>query len=239
MPQIKNNISEIFRIRNETKTSADLYFYGDIVSDHWSAWSNEDQYPENIQQLLKGQEGKALNIYINSGGGDVFAGMAIYNIIKRHQGYKTVYIDGLAASIASVIAMAGDKLIIPKNAFMMIHKPWTVAIGNANDLVKEIELLNTIEQSIVNVYAENLAEGVDIETIEKMVDEETWLTGEQAAEYFDIDVAVEKQIAACTNTHFKNQPKNLIVMTSEKEKSLSAKSSKIKSLCISGILKGE
>lgn len=162
MPQIKNNISEIFRIRNETKTSADLYFYGDIVSDHWSAWSNEDQYPENIQQLLKGQEGKALNIYINSGGGDVFAGMAIYNIIKRHQGYKTVYIDGLAASIASVIAMAGDKLIIPKNAFMMIHKPWTVAIGNANDLVKEIELLNTIEQSIVNVYAENLAEGVDM-----------------------------------------------------------------------------
>lgn len=239
MPQIKNNINEIFHIRNETETSADLYFYGDIVSDRWSAWSDEDQYPEAIQQLLKGQEGKDLNIYINSGGGDVFAGMAIYNIIKRHIGFKTVYVDGLAASIASVIAMAGDKLVMPKNAFLMIHKPWSFVIGNANDMLKEIELLNAIEQSIVNIYAEHLADNVDTETIAKMVDAETWLTGEQAAEYFSVDVAAEKQIAACTNARFKNQPKNLVVVTTEREKNLSAKSSKIKSLCISGILKGE
>ena len=100
-------------------------------------------------------------------------------------------------------------------------------------------MLNAIEQSIVNIYAEHLADNVDTETIAKMVDAETWLTGEQAAEYFSVDVAAEKQIAACTNARFKNQPKNLVVVTTEREKNLSAKSSKIKSLCISGILKGE
>ena len=96
-------------IKNMTDVSADLYFYGDIVSDWWGAWQNEDQYPDAIKNFLSQAEGKDLNVYVNSGGGSVFAGMAIYNMIKRH-GEKNkvkVYVDGLAGSIASVIAFAG------------------------------------------------------------------------------------------------------------------------------------
>lgn len=98
-------------IKNMTDVSADLYFYGDIVSDWWGAWQNEDQYPDAIKNFLSQAEGKDLNVYVNSGGGSVFAGMAIYNMIKRH-GEKNkvkVYVDGLAGSIASVIAFAGTE----------------------------------------------------------------------------------------------------------------------------------
>lgn len=241
MPQIKNNVSEVFQIKSYTGNSAEIYFYGDIVSDSWEAWTDEDQYPDNIKNLLKEHEGKDLDIYINSGGGSVFAGIAIYNILKRHSGYKTVHVDGIAASIASVIALAGDRIIIPKNAFMMIHKPWSWCIGNANDFRREAEVMDTLEQSIIGIYEEHLCEGVDIETIVDMVDAETWLTGEQAAEYFNIEVGEEKQIAACADiTRFKNAPKELQIKAEHciNHKEAAATAAKIKSLCISGMTKG-
>lgn len=241
MPQVKNNINDIITIKNAGINSAEIYFYGDIVSDSWEAWTDEDQYPDNIRNLLKEHEGKSLDIYINSGGGSVFAGIAIYNILKRHSGNKTVHVDGLAASIASVIALAGDRVIIPRNAFLMIHKPWSCCIGNANDMVKQAEVLDTIEESILNIYEEHLREDVSRETIAAMVNEETWLTGEQAAEYFDIEVGEEKQIAACADlSRFKNAPKNIIVKAahSHDDKQNAAKAAKIKSLCISGLTKG-
>ena len=103
-------LKKLFTFKNETATSADLYFYGDIVSDWWGAWQDEDQYPDAVKNFLAEHQGKDLNIYINSGGGSVFAGIAIYNMLKRHQGKKTVYVDALAGSIASVIAFAGDKI---------------------------------------------------------------------------------------------------------------------------------
>lgn len=111
MKNSKNdNLSSVLEIKNETKDNAELYFYGDIVSSCLGAWDDTDQYPESIKKFLDNVKGKDLDIYINSGGGSVFAGMAIYNMLKRHKGFKTVYIDGLAASIASVIALAGDKV---------------------------------------------------------------------------------------------------------------------------------
>lgn len=241
MPQIKNNVSEVFQIKSYTGNSAEIYFYGDIVSDSWEAWTDEDQYPDNIKNLLKEHEGKNLDIYINSGGGSVFAGIAIYNILKRHSGYKTVHVDGIAASVASVIALAGDRIIIPKNAFMMIHKPWSWCIGNANDFRREAEVMDTLEQSIIGVYEEHLCEGVDIETIADMVDAETWLTGEQAAEYFNIEVGEEKKIAACADlSRFKNAPMGLQIKAehSINHKKAAATAAKIKSLCISGMTKG-
>lgn len=106
MKNRKDNLKDFLQIKNQTDTSADLYFYGDIVSSWWGAWEDTDQYPDKVKNFLDEAKGKDLNIYVNSGGGSVFAGMAIYNMIKRHQGNKTVYIDGLAGSIASVIALA-------------------------------------------------------------------------------------------------------------------------------------
>jgi len=211
---MKNNFIEI---KNQTDSSADLYFYGDIVSSWWGAWDDTDQYPEAIRDFLNGVEGKELNIYVNSGGGSVFAGMAIYNMLKRHQGYKTVYVDGLAASIASVIALAGDKIVIPSNAFLMIHKPWNGILGNANDFRKMADDLDTIEQGIINVYADNLKEGVDIETIKQMVQDETWLNGIEAATYFNIEVGQANQAVACASNCFKDY-KNIPQRFKEKPK---------------------
>lgn len=199
---------KFIEIKNQTETAADLYFYGDIVSSEWGKWEDTDTAPEDVRSFLKGIEGvKNLNIYINSGGGSVFAGLAIYNMLKRHQAQKTVYVDGLAGSIASVIAMAGDKLVMPSNAFLMIHKPWSISMGNANDFRKMADDLDKIESGILNVYADNLKEGVDMEAVKQMVNEETWLNGLEAAQYFNVEVVTENKTVACTSEYFKNYSK--------------------------------
>lgn len=200
-------------IKNATDTSADLYFYGDIVGSEWDKWENEDTCPQDVINFLdQVKDVKSLNIYVNSGGGSVFAGIAIYNILKRHKAFKTVYVDGLAASISSVIALAGDKVVMPSNAFLMIHKPWAWTSGNATDFRKMADDLDRIEQGIINVYADNLREGVDIETIKEMVNAETWLVGSEAEKYFNIEVAEPTQAAAALGDsvrYYQNMPKAL------------------------------
>jgi ATP-dependent Clp endopeptidase proteolytic subunit ClpP len=192
----------MLEIKNFTDTTCDLYFYGDIVDSWLGAWDDTDQYPQAIKEFLDQAKDKDINIYINSGGGSVFSGMAIYNMLKRHKGYKTVYIDGLAGSIASVIALAGDKVIIPSNAYFMIHKPWCSSAGNSNELREMANTLDKIEEGIINVYSENLAEGVDIEDIKAMVNDETWLTGIEASKYFNVEVANSVQAVACVSDYF-------------------------------------
>jgi ATP-dependent Clp protease, protease subunit len=213
--QPKDNLSNLLQVKNLTNDSADLYFYGDIVSSWWGAWEDTDQYPESVKNFLEEAKGKNLNIYINSGGGSVFAGMAIYNMIKRHSGYKKVYVDGLAASIASIIALAGDELIIPSNAYFMVHKPWSWGIGNAIDLRKLADSLDVLEEGLINVYAENIKPDVDIEVIRQLVQDETWLTGDKAAEYFDIQTTAAINAAAYTDIEFKNMPKALVRMSAQ------------------------
>lgn len=192
-------------VKNATDTSADIYFYGDIVGSEWDKWEDTDTCPTDVLNILDQVKGaKSLNIYVNSGGGSVFAGLAIYNMLKRHGAHKTVHVDGLAASIASIIALAGDEVIIPSNAFMMIHKPWVMSVGNANDLRKAADDLDRIEQGIMNIYAENLREGVDVAEIQTMVNAETWLTGEEASQYFNVKVTEEVQAAAYLGDSVKN-----------------------------------
>lgn len=212
MQKNKNNLNNLLQIKNSTETSCDLYFYGDIVDSWWGAWDDMDQYPESIKSFLDEAKGKDINIYINSGGGSVFAGMAIYNMLKRHQGYKTVYVDGLAGSIASVIALAGDKVIIPSNAYMMIHKPWCGLHGNSTELREMADTLDKIEEGILNVYNENLAENADIEVVKAMVNAETWLTGDEASKYFNVNVSESVDAVACTSDYFNKYskvPKNI------------------------------
>ena len=199
---MKNNLKNMLQIKNSTDTTCDLYFYGDIVDSWWGAWDDTDQYPQAIKEFLDEAVGKDINIYVNSGGGSVFAGMAIYNMLKRHKGHKTVYVDGLAGSIASVIALAGDKVVIPSNAYMMIHKPWCASHGNSNELREIANTLDKIEEGILNVYAENLVEGADIEAVKEMVNAETWLTGEEASKYFNIEVSNSVEAVACTSDYF-------------------------------------
>lgn len=236
-----DNLKQFLTVKNETLTSADLYFYGDIVSDWWGAWADSDQYPEAIRDFLKEQEGKNLNIYINSGGGSVFAGIAIYNMLKRHSGYKTVYVDGMAASIASAIALAGDRVIIPSNAFLMIHKPYAACIGNAEECRKLAADLDAIETGILNIYKEHLADGVDIADIQKMVAEETWLNGEEAAKYFTVEVGAAKEYAAKftdTVSAYAKVPKEIIKSARAADNTAEKMAEKIKRVVIDGISKG-
>lgn len=202
-------------IKNQTDNAADLYFLGDIVSDSWqSYWYDEDKCPQDISDFLKEIENtKDINIYINSGGGSVHAGIAIYNMLKRHKGYKTVYVDGIAASIASVIAMAGDKVVIPSNAQLMIHKPSSWASGDADDFRKLADILDTCQESITTIYMNNVKDGVTKDEITEMINAETWLTGSEASNYFNIEVEEQSEIVACSSDFYKkykNIPQNIL-----------------------------
>lgn len=246
-------------IKNMTDISADLYFYGDIVSDWWGAWQNEDQYPDAIKNFLSQAEGKDLNVYVNSGGGSVFAGMAIYNMIKRH-GEKNkvkVYVDGLAGSIASVIAFAGtEPPEIPSNAFLMIHKPWGAISGNADEMRKMADDLDKIQAGIMNVYEDHLAEGVTIDQVEALVDAETWLDGKEAAKYFNIAQTDAADYVAAFGDylnhagklpekfkshqkHPEQTPKGPTPEEQAKAAADAEKRNQIKRLCIEGMTKGE
>lgn len=202
-------------------SNSELFFYGDIVSDSWSAWSDEDQYPMNVSQLLKEIGNDDIDIHINSGGGDVFAGAAICNMLRSASGKKTVYIDGLAASIASVIAMAGDEIIIPSNAFMMIHKAWTFAMGNANDMRSLADTLDKLDSGIIATYMSRAADGVTEDKISELMAAETWLTGAEAAELFsNIKVTEAVTAAASCNSKFMdryNVPQGYTNMLSQRK----------------------
>ena len=122
------------QIKDAAAGGVELYIYGDIVSSEWDKWTPEDTCPQDITDFLNGIDNNAeLTVYINSCGGDVFAGIGIYNILKRHKGHITGIVDGIAASIASVILMACDDIVVSTGAQIMIHKPLTMAWGNADD----------------------------------------------------------------------------------------------------------
>ena len=171
----------------------ELMLYGDISEYSW--W-DDDVTPKKFKEDLDALgDISELKIYINSGGGDVFAGQAIHSMLKRHSATKTVYIDGLAASIASVIAMAGDKVIMPKNAMMMIHKCWTIAIGNADDMRKMADDMDKIDESIIAAYVEKT--GLETDDIIELMTDETWMTAQDALDYgFADEIEESKQVAA-------------------------------------------
>lgn len=203
-------------IKNQTDSSADLFFYGDIVSETWqSEWYEDDMAPGDVKEFLDQLDGtENINIHINSGGGSVFGGIAIYNMLRRNNAHKTVYVDGLAASIASVIMMAGDEIVMPKNATVMIHKPsasYFFTTKNADDLRKDAESLDTCQEAIMQTYMTKAK--VDKKEIEQKVNDETWLTGEEAAELFDIKVEEANDAVACAGSSmffcYKNVPTSL------------------------------
>lgn len=202
-PRTHARSSGRIEIRSQTAGSAELYFYGDICSSSWDLWQQEDMCPQDVANFLNSLNGvKDIQIFINSGGGDSFAGLAIYNILKRNPAAKTVHIDGVAASAASVIAMAGNPIITPPGAQIMVHNPWTIAMGNANDLRKIADSLDVCAQGHVEVYLENAADGVTEEQIKAAMDAETWMTGTQAAQYFKNIQVDGVQVAASLEKSF-------------------------------------
>lgn len=194
------------KIKNATATSADVFIYGDIVDDGWK-WFENEVAPADIKEQLDSLKGKELHLYINSGGGDVFAGTAIHNMIKRHDAKTIGHVDGVAASIASVILMACDEIEVPANAYVMIHRPMGGTFGNVDDHLKMCDILETIEDGIINTY--QLHTDLEKEELSAMMEAETWMTGDQFAEKFAKGVTLldpVQAVACATDQAYKKWP---------------------------------
>ena len=224
------NLEKKFWSMTKNENNADIYIFGEIVTSGYE-WYESDVSASGFQKDLKGLgEVDTINLHINSPGGSVFDGIAIYQMLVQHKAKINVYIDGLAASIASVIAMAGDNIYIPKNAMLMVHNPWTMAVGNASELRKQADDLDKIGQSMQESYLSKTSSKLDQETLQKLLDDETWLSADEAVTYgFADEVLEENRAAACVSKElfakYRNVPKDLTVK--KEEPSLVSKKIKI------------
>ena len=195
----------------QNEENADLYIFGDIVEE---AFLDSEISPNSIIAQLEGLECENLNVYINSYGGSVSAGLAIYNQLKRHKAKVTTYCEGFACSIASVIFMAGDDRVMNSGSMLMIHNPWTVTAGNSKDLRKEADALDKIAQASINIYMEkfNLSE----EELKELLDNETWLTPQEALDY-GLATAIVKDTSEAVCQSVKQSLMDMIASANKEE----------------------
>ncbi|MCT7307948.1 head maturation protease, ClpP-related [Ralstonia wenshanensis] len=156
------------------KTVAELRIYDDI--GFWGTTAKA--FVNELDALAK--DADEILVAVNSGGGDVFDGFAIYNALRRYSGKVTARVDGIAASAASLVVMAGDTIVMPENAMMMIHNAWTIAAGDAAQMRKTAELLDKTRDGIVAAYRNKC--GLTDDEIVAMMDAETWMTASEAKE---------------------------------------------------------
>jgi ATP-dependent Clp protease, protease subunit len=169
---------------------------GDIIS-----WNSSIYEFNNLMKNVK--EDEDINLEINSYGGDVFLGIDLCNTLRGHKGEVTVTITGIAASAASVIAMGADKIRIYDNAQMMIHNAWTIAMGNAKELRKVAEDLESINESVLASYTSRL----DEDTAKKLLDDETYLSAKKAQEYGLVDEVIGGEAEKVESKIFENKAK--------------------------------
>jgi ATP-dependent Clp protease, protease subunit len=187
-----------------------------------------------VQEITAAKDANVINVRINSPGGDVFEGFAIYNALRDHAAKVIVNIDGYAASIASVIAMAGDEINIAENAMLMIHNPWAYTSGGSDDLRKQADLLDQIKGGILKSYARS---GLGDVELADMMDEETWLDASEAiaagladnvttpqkmAAVFDFDKLGMKAPANVAQAQDENTKQNGQKMTDENNEAVEA-----------------
>ena len=186
----KNN--SWFRMQAKADSEADIFIYDEI--GYWGVTAL--QFVNDLKAL---GDVTHINLHINSPGGDVFDGIAIFNALKHHGAAITVHIDGLAASMASVIAMVGNPVIMPENTMMMIHKPWGFAGGDANDMRDYADLLDKVESVLIPAYAQKTGKSAD--EISAMLEEETWMDGAEClALGFADQVTSSLQAMACIHS---------------------------------------
>jgi ATP-dependent protease ClpP protease subunit len=143
-------------------------------------WTGQGVTASRIAAALRGMGAGPVTVNVNSPGGDMFEGLAIYNLLREHDGEVTVKVLGLAASAASIIAMAGDKVQIARAGFLMIHNAWVMAIGNRLDLIEVANTLKPFDDAMAGIYAART--GQDVKAMAKLMDAETWIGGEAAIE---------------------------------------------------------
>lgn len=197
---MKNKQKRMWQIKQSAETDTlDLYIYGDVEGDYFDWWEWEMVESETSanhfrEELNKYPDVKRINIYINSYGGSVFEGTAIYSQLRRHSAEKVVYIDGFACSIASVIAMAGDKVIMPSNTMMMIHDVMAGVFGNARQLRKTADDLDVIMEGNRQAYLDKSNGKISEEKLKELLENETWLTAQQCLEYGFADEILSREV---------------------------------------------
>lgn len=160
----------------ELESTRTLFLNGEISDE---TWYGDEVTPQLFKDELNADSGD-ITVWINSPGGDVFAAAQIYNMLRDYKEHVTVKIDGLAASAASVIAVAGDTVLVSPVAMMMIHNPATIAMGNTKDMEAAIAMLNEVKESILNAYVDKT--GLSRNKLSKMMDDETWFNAKKAVE---------------------------------------------------------
>lgn len=193
---------EWFRIQNAAKEEATIYIY-DVIDSFWGVSAQE------LVKEIAGIKASTIHVRINSPGGDVFDAMAIFNALKRHKAEVVSHVDGLAASAASIIAIAGDRVLMGTGSFLMIHNAWGVAIGDAGDMRQMADTLEKITDSLVGIYAER--SGKDPKEVQSLLDAETWLSAEEAIEegFADETEEAKKASASFDLSRFQNVPQPL------------------------------
>ena len=174
-------------VKDETTESRTLYLNGAIAEE---SWFDDDVTPQAFKADLFAGEGD-ITIWLNSPGGDCIAASQIYAMLMDYRGNVTVKIDGIAASAASVIAMAGTKVMMAPTALMMIHNPLTVAIGDSEEMQKAIAMLDEVKESIINAY--EIKTGQSRAKISHLMDAETWLNANKAIELGFADGILEDE----------------------------------------------
>lgn len=170
----------------ETTEERTLFLDGTIAEE---SWFDDDVTPALFKSDLSEGTGD-ITVWINSPGGDCFAAAQIYNMLRDYPGKVTIKIDGLAASAASVIAMAGDTVLVSPVSMIMIHNPSTVAMGNSAEMQKAIEMLDEVKNSIINAY--QVKTGLSRNKLSKLMDEETWMDAGKAVELHFADAVTER-----------------------------------------------
>jgi len=201
-----NKAMSWYEIKNKTDSS-EVWIYDEI--GYWGI-SAKDFILE-----LNAIKNKQIDMHINSPGGEVFDGAAIYNAIRNHPAAVTTYIDGLAASIASVIALAGDRVIMAENALYMMHNPFGLVIGNANDMRSMADVLDKIGDTMIGSYVAK--SGKTRDQIKNLLDAETWMNADEAMEAGFVDeISGKMDMAACIKytpimmkLGFKNIPESI------------------------------
>ena len=176
----------------------ELSIYSSVEGDSYDPWTGRKTESETSAKHFKAEldrhpDVKEIRVYINSLGGSVVEGLAICNQLRRHPAHKTVVIDGFACSIASVIAMAGDTVIMPRSAMMMIHNPWTIALGNAEELRKSADDLDKLGEGVRQAYLEKAGDKLDESKLIEMLNAETYLTAEECIAFGLADAYEEEK----------------------------------------------
>ncbi|MCJ7564809.1 MAG: Clp protease ClpP [Candidatus Aminicenantes bacterium] len=181
-----------YEIKNKAD-KAEIWIYEYIGEDFWTGGGVT---AKNFQKELAEIKASQIDLHINSPGGEVFDGITIYNLLKQHPAKITTYIDGLAASIASVIALAGDTVIMAENALFMIHNPTGMAMGTANDMRSLADVLDKIASTMIGTYTAKT--GKSESDVKALLDAESWMTADEAKEFGFVDeIGEEMDLAAC------------------------------------------